>query len=199
MSIVLVSLDSAPAQDPKAQEREVALDAKLESDMRELMRQAALESPTPFLSSNDLGLPGFGFVAPNVPPRSSLSLDINVLFSRLNADSYLPSLPPKTGFACKRAKAEEIFNKYKEEFEQMARERRRLNETAAAVGAQDEHGREGSLNSGKQLKKTGRVSSDDAEMSSAKSDTPQSSKKAESPEKKTQPPPASSPEKKSDM
>ena len=103
MSIVIVSLDSAPAQDPKAQEREAALDAKLESDMRELMRQAALESPTPFLSSNDLGLPGFGFVAPNVPlpPRSSLSLDINVLFSRLNADSYLPSLPPKTGFACK--------------------------------------------------------------------------------------------------
>ena len=101
MSIVLVSLDSAPAQDPKAQERETALDAKLESDMRELMRQAALESPTPFLSSNDLGLPGFGFVAPNVPPRSSLSLDINVLFSRLNADSYLPNLPPKTGLACK--------------------------------------------------------------------------------------------------
>ena len=65
---------------------------------------------------------------------------------------------------------------------------RSQNETAA-VGAQDEHGREGSLNSGKQLKKTGRVSSDDAEMSSAgaKSDSPQSSKKAESPEKKTQP------------
>ena len=56
----------------------------------------------------------------------------------------------------------------------------------AAVGAQDEHGREGSLNSGKQLKKTGRVSSDDAEMSGGgppKSDTPQLSKKAESPEK----------------
>ena len=105
MSIVLVSLDSAPAQDPKAQAREAELDAKLESDLRELMKQAALESPTPFLSSNELGLPGFGFVGPNVPPRSSLSLDINVLFSRLNADAFLPSLPPKTGLACKYAPA----------------------------------------------------------------------------------------------
>lgn len=70
----------------------------------------------------------------------------------------------------------------------------------AAVGAQDEHGRESSLNSGKQLKKTGRVSSDDSDMTSSgggkSSDSPLSSKKADSPDKKA--PAVGSPEKKSD-
>lgn len=101
MSIVLVSLESAPVQDQNSVEREKALDLKLEADLRELMRQAALESPTPFLSSNDLGLPGFGFSSPNVPTRAPLSLDINVLFSRLSPDYYLANLPQKTGLACK--------------------------------------------------------------------------------------------------
>jgi len=181
MSIVTVALESAPVPDAKAQEREAALDAKLEADIRELMRASANEAPTPFLGSDQLGMPGFGYGGPAMPPRVPASLDINIIYSKLNAENYTASLPPKTGLACKRAKAEEIFNKYKDEFEQIAKERRRLAEQAA-VGAQDEHGREGSLNSGKQLKKTGRVSSDDAEMT-PKSDSPQPSKKAESPDK----------------